>query len=83
MPTRTTVRTVVQTAAALALLVPVLVDELGLPATVPWVAGALAVAAAVTRIMQVPAVQRWLGALRTDRPDDGVATLARRDRGSP
>ncbi|MFF2331862.1 MULTISPECIES: hypothetical protein [unclassified Streptomyces] len=64
-----TVRTVLQTALGIAVLLPTLVDVSGIPATLPWVAGALAVAGAVTRVMAVPAVQRMLpGWLRTDLP---------------
>ncbi|MFI8322603.1 hypothetical protein [Streptomyces sp. NPDC085529] len=63
-----TARTVLQTAVALALVLPALVDASGLPATLPWVAGALAVAGALSRAMAVPAVQRLLPSwLRTDR----------------
>ncbi|MER7852660.1 hypothetical protein ABTZ98_08885 [Streptomyces bacillaris] len=67
---RRTARTVLQTALALAVLLPALVDASGVPATLPRVAGALAVAGAVTRVMAVPGLQallpRWL---RTDPPE--------------
>lgn len=46
---RRTTRTLVQTALSLAVLLPALVDASGLPATLPRVAGALAVAGALTR----------------------------------
>ena len=55
-PTRRTLRTVVQTAVGLCVLLPTVVDAAGIPATLPWAAGALAVAAAVTRVM---AGRRW------------------------
>ncbi|MFB7375299.1 hypothetical protein ACFC0D_36315 [Streptomyces sp. NPDC056222] len=59
-----TARTVLQSAVALAVVLPAVVDASGLPATLPWVAGALAAAGALTRVMAVPAVQnllpRWL-----------------------
>ncbi|MEF3114477.1 hypothetical protein [Streptomyces chrestomyceticus] len=62
-----TVRTIVQTAVALAVMLPAIVDASGIPESLPWVAGALAVAGALTRIMALPGVQalmpRWL---RTD-----------------
>lgn len=65
-----TVRTVFQTAAAIAVLLPAIVDASGVPGTLPWVAGALAVAGGLTRVMAVPGVQallpRWL---RTDEPE--------------
>ncbi|MFB6904234.1 MULTISPECIES: hypothetical protein [Streptomyces] len=67
---RRTARTVLQTALALAVLLPALVDASGVPATLPRVAGALAVAGAVTRVMAVPGIQallpRWL---RTEPPE--------------
>ncbi|MFE6228772.1 hypothetical protein [Streptomyces sp. NPDC057854] len=62
-----TARTVLQTAVALALVLPALVDAAGIPATLPWVAAALAVAGGLTRAMAVPAVQLLLPAwLRTE-----------------
>ncbi|WP_320784690.1 hypothetical protein [Streptomyces sp. CRN 30] len=68
--TRRTLRTVVQTAVALCVLLPELVDAAGLSRSLPWVAGALAVAGAVTRVMALPAVQSRLPAwLRTDPPE--------------
>ncbi|MFF3940822.1 hypothetical protein [Streptomyces phaeofaciens] len=80
-----TLRTVVQTAAGLCVLLPAVVDAAGVPDTLPWAAGALAVAAGVTRVMALPAVQallpRWL---RTDAPANGDAallSLADRDTG--
>lgn len=61
-----TARTVVQTAVGIAVVLPAIVDAAGLPETLPWVAGALAVAGALTRVMALPAVQRLLpGWLRT------------------
>lgn len=63
-------RTVVQTAVGLC-------RAAGVPETLPWVAGALAVAAGVTRVMAVPGVQALLpGWLRTDpRADTDSALL--------
>ncbi|MEU6946731.1 MULTISPECIES: hypothetical protein [unclassified Streptomyces] len=55
-----TARTVLQTAVALAVVLPAIVDASGIPATLPWVAGALAAAGALTRVMAVPAVQHLL-----------------------
>ena len=67
--TKRTMRTVVQSALGLAVVLPIIVEAAGIPAALPWVAGALAVAGAVTRIMALPAVQRLLpGWLRTDQP---------------
>ncbi|MFF5144038.1 hypothetical protein ACFY6U_30650 [Streptomyces sp. NPDC013157] len=71
-----TLRTVVQTAVGLCVLLPAVVDAAGIPDTLPWVAGALAVAAGVTRVMAVPAVQALLPAwLRTDTPANADAAL--------
>ncbi|MFI6286865.1 hypothetical protein ACIBCM_19310 [Streptomyces sp. NPDC051018] len=58
--TRRTVRTVLQSAVGIAVVLPAIADASGLPATLPWVAGALAVAGALTRIMAVDGVQRLL-----------------------
>jgi hypothetical protein len=66
-----TLRTVVQTAVGLCVLLPTVVDAVGLPETIPWVAGVLAVAAGVTRIMALPAVQALLPPwLRTGGGDE-------------
>ncbi|MER7955416.1 hypothetical protein [Streptomyces sp. NPDC096030] len=58
--TKRAVRTVLQSAVGIAVVLPAIVDASGLPATLPWVAGALAVAGALTRVMAVPAVQNLL-----------------------
>ncbi|MGW2202185.1 hypothetical protein [Streptomyces sp. NPDC001774] len=55
-----TARTVLQTAVGIAVVLPAVVDASGLPATLPWVAGGLAVAGALTRVMALPAVQNML-----------------------
>lgn len=68
--TKTAIRTVVQTAVAIAALLPTIVDASGIPASLPWVAGALAVAGGLARVMALPAVQTLLpGWLRTDSGD--------------
>ena len=60
-PWRSTVRTVWQAFLGLCVLAPILVEAAGLdPAKLPWLVVPLAVAAAVTRIMAVPAVETWL-----------------------
>ncbi|MET9733798.1 hypothetical protein ABZZ79_25040 [Streptomyces sp. NPDC006458] len=64
-----TLRTVLQTAVGLCVVLPTLVTAAGVPATLPRAAGALAVAAAVTRVMAAPSVQALLPAwLRTGVP---------------
>ncbi|WP_137991276.1 hypothetical protein [Streptomyces vilmorinianum] len=68
--TKRTARTVLQTALGIALVLPAIVDASGIPATLPWVAGGLALAGGFARVMAVPGVQRLLpGWLRTDEPD--------------
>ncbi|MCF2531761.1 hypothetical protein [Yinghuangia soli] len=61
---RRTIRTVVQTAIAIAAALPLLVAASGLPESLPGVGVALAVAAGFTRVMALPAVDallpRWL-----------------------
>ncbi|MFE7122142.1 hypothetical protein ACFU99_42600 [Streptomyces sp. NPDC057654] len=71
-----TLRTVLQTAVGLALALPAIVDAAGLPASLPWVAGALAVAGGLARVMALPAVQALLpGWLRTS-PESAPAVSA-------
>ncbi|MEX2985333.1 hypothetical protein [Streptomyces sp. C36] len=85
--TKRTLRTVLQTAVALAIVLPAIVDAAGVPATLPWVAGALAAAGGLTRVMAVPGVQALLPSwLRTGRQappgtDAELLALARDDRG--
>ncbi|MFJ3900428.1 hypothetical protein [Streptomyces sp. NPDC090025] len=71
-----TARTVLQTAVALAVVLPAIVDAAGLPTALPWVAGALAAAGALTRVMAVPAVQNllpsWLRTTQEAAGDDRV-----------
>ncbi|MFI0739355.1 hypothetical protein ACH4PU_14885 [Streptomyces sp. NPDC021100] len=55
-----TLRTVLQTAVALAVALPAIVDASGIPSTLPWVAGALAVAGGLARVMALPAVEALL-----------------------
>ena len=59
-PVRATIRTIFQAALGFLVLVPVLVEASGVPEHTAGVAGALAVSAAVTRIMAIPGVNLWL-----------------------
>jgi hypothetical protein len=62
-----TARTVLQTALGFAVVLPAAVDASGVPETLPWVAGGLAVAGGFARVMAVPGVQALLPSwLRTD-----------------
>jgi hypothetical protein len=58
--TRRTVRTVFQLTLSLAAVLPLLVSASGLDQTLPPLALALGVAAAVTRVMALPAVEQLL-----------------------
>ncbi len=55
-----TVRTVIQGAVGLAVVLPAIVDASGIPASLPWVAGALAVAGGLARVMALPGVEALL-----------------------
>ncbi|MFE9410210.1 hypothetical protein ACFYN0_15650 [Streptomyces sp. NPDC006704] len=71
---KSALRTVLQTAVGLALALPAIVDAGGVPATLPWVAGALAVAGGLARVMALPAVHGLLpGWLRTGTQPVGAA----------
>lgn len=60
-PWRSTARTVFQALVALAVLFPVLVQTAGLdPDSLPWLAGALAIAGGLARIMAHPLVEEFL-----------------------
>jgi hypothetical protein len=74
--TKVTVRTVIQAVLMTAVMLPGVVQASGIPETLPWVAGGLAVAAAATRIMALPRVQDLLDrlGLATDAPA-AAATL--------
>lgn len=62
-----TLRTVLQTAVGVAAVLPLVVEAADIPASLPWVAGVLAVSGAVTRVMALDAVQKLLPKwLRTD-----------------
>jgi len=62
-----TLRTILQTTIGIAVTLPGIVDASGVPASLPWVAGALAVAGGLARVMALPTVQAMLPSwLRTD-----------------
>ncbi|WP_399088045.1 hypothetical protein ACGH2B_12555 [Streptomyces sp. BBFR2] len=70
-----TARTIVQTALGIAVMLPAIVDASGVPASLPWVAGALAVAGGLARVMALPGVQALMPAwLRTAPPATGSTT---------
>lgn len=59
-PWRTVARTVFQAIVALAIVLPGVIDKAGISKTIPWVAGALAASATITRIMAMPMVEFFL-----------------------
>ncbi|MFG2226941.1 hypothetical protein [Streptomyces sp. NPDC048644] len=80
---RRTVRTIVQTAVALAVLLPAIVDAAGIPASLPWVAGSLAVAGGLARVMALPAVQALMpGWLRAEPHTETEPRAVNRARGT-
>ena len=74
--TKRAIRTVLQTAVALCVLLPEVIAAAGIPESLPWVAGALAVAGAVARVMALPSVQRFLDRF-------GLGTLEEPPSGGP
>ncbi|MFB7907635.1 hypothetical protein ACFC1T_14480 [Kitasatospora sp. NPDC056076] len=58
--TRRTIRTVVQDALSLAAAAPLIITASGIPQTAVGVGASLAVAAGLTRVMALPAVDRLL-----------------------
>ncbi|MFE0762632.1 hypothetical protein [Streptomyces smyrnaeus] len=55
-----TTRTILQVTVAFALALPAIVDASGIPESLPWVAGALAVAGGLSRVMALPSVEQLL-----------------------
>ncbi|WP_431980607.1 hypothetical protein [Streptomyces qinglanensis] len=53
-------RTVIQGVVAFALALPAIVDAAGIPESLPWVVGALAVAGGLARVMALPSVEALL-----------------------
>jgi hypothetical protein len=68
--TKRTLRTVLQLVVGLAAALPLIVGASGLPETMPGLGVALGVAAGVTRVLALPAVNDLLPSwLRVDLPD--------------
>lgn len=59
-PWHATARSTFQFFMGMLVLLPVIINELGFGSTVPWVVSAIAVAAAVTRVMSSPGVVEFL-----------------------
>ncbi|GAA3472960.1 hypothetical protein [Nonomuraea roseola] len=58
--TKRSLRTALQTATGFAVALPAIVGAAGIPETLPWVAGGLAVAGGFARVMALPSVQALL-----------------------
>ncbi|MGW7514773.1 hypothetical protein ACWGJ2_04195 [Streptomyces sp. NPDC054796] len=58
--TKRTVRTIIQTTVAIAVALPAIVSASGIPESLPWVVGALAVAGGLARVMALPQVEALL-----------------------
>jgi len=54
------VRTVIQGVVMFAVALPAIVNASGIPESLPWVAGALAVAGGLARVMALPAAEQRL-----------------------
>ena len=64
------IRTVIQGVVMFAVALPAVVTASGIPESLPWVAGALAVAAGLTRVMALPAVEQLLDRVGLGLVDD-------------
>lgn len=75
---RRTIRTAIQWTLGLAAALPGIVAAAGVPESLPWVATGLAVAAAITRVMALPAVDAlmppWLRKADTTDATKDTAT---------
>ncbi|MFI0736402.1 hypothetical protein ACH4S9_46645 [Streptomyces sp. NPDC021225] len=65
-----TVRTMIQTVVAVAVALPAIVNASGVPESLPWVAGALAVAGGLARVMALPSVEQLLDRFGLGLGDD-------------
>ncbi|MFJ9892731.1 hypothetical protein ACIQPR_05295 [Streptomyces sp. NPDC091280] len=65
-----TVRTVIQGVVMFAVALPAIVSASGIPESLPWVAGALVVAAGLARVMALPVVEQLLDRVGLGLVDD-------------
>lgn len=63
--TKITIRTIIQTIVGLAVVAPILVDQVGGTEAAGWLAGVVAVAGVVTRFMASELGQKLMGFLNT------------------
>ena len=59
-PWKATFRTVFQMVIGFIIMLPQLVTAAGLDEATPWVATAIAISGAVTRVMALPSVEAWM-----------------------
>lgn len=64
------IRTVIQGVVMFAVALPAIVSASGIPESLPWVAGALAVAAGLARVMALPTVEQLLDRVGLGLVDD-------------
>lgn len=60
VPSKRTIRTVIQGAVGFAVALPAIVGVSGIPEHWPWVAGGLAAAGGLARVMALPSVEALL-----------------------
>lgn len=68
--TKRTVRTVIQGAVGFAVALPAIVTASGVPESLPWVAGGLAAAGGLARVMALPQVEALLDRVGLGLRDD-------------
>ncbi|MBK6013749.1 hypothetical protein [Streptomyces sp. MBT53] len=64
------IRTVIQGVVMFAVALPAIVTASGIPESLPWVVGALAVAGGLARVMALPAVELLLDRVGLGLVDD-------------
>lgn len=69
--TRRTIRTALQATVGIAVALPAIVAASGVPESLPWVAGALAVVAGLARVMALPQVEQLLDRVGLGLSEDG------------
>lgn len=67
---KVTIRTVIQTVVSVALVAPLVVDQVGGTEAAGWLGGVVAVSAVVTRFMASALGQKLMGALNTSIEND-------------
>ncbi|MGA5509359.1 hypothetical protein [Streptomyces umbrinus] len=68
--TKRAVRTVLQGVVMFAAALPAIVSASGIPQSLPWVVGALAVAGGLARVMALPSVEQLLDRVGLGLVDD-------------